>query len=184
MFTSSPKQLPRVSTFWRKIRSVRKYVIFIVLIAFFIFFQSTLFYENLNIRDVHPDFVIIILSIAAFLLGSMAGQIMGFATGLIIDVLSGGLLGISAFTYTIIGFGVGIVGGMIYGRNILISIIMLFFVTLAKGALLSLIAAIFLEPGYFGYFSQGRIFLEAVMNCLLTAPLFFIIMRVKRIVTE
>ena len=163
---------------------MRKYVVFILLLAFFIFFQSTLFYDRINIRDVTPDFILIILSVAAFLLGPMAGQIMGFATGLIVDILAGSLLGLSAFTYTIIGYGVGIVGGMVYGRNILISIILLFFVTIVKGVLLSMLAAVFLEPGYFAHFSQGRIFLEAVMNCLLTPPLFFIIMRVKKLVTE
>ena len=163
---------------------MRKYVVFVLLLAFFVFFQSTLFYEKINLRDVGPDFILIILTIAAFLLGPMPGQIMGFGVGLIVDILSGGLLGISAFTYTIIGYGAGIVGGMIYGRNILISIILLFFVTIMKGVLLSLLAAMFLEPGYFAYFSQGRIFLEAVINCLLTPPLFFIIMRVKKAVAE
>jgi len=163
---------------------MRKYVVFILLLAFFVFFQSTLFYERINIRDVGPDFILIILSIASFLLGPMPGQIMGFGIGLIVDILSGGLLGMSAFTYTIIGYGVGIVGGMVYGRNILISIILLFFVTIVKGILFSMLAAMFLEPGYFAYFSQGRIFLEAVINCLLTPPLFFIIMRVKKAVTE
>jgi rod shape-determining protein MreD len=163
---------------------VRRYAIFIILIAFFIFFQSTLFYTNISIRNVQPDFVLIVLSIAAFLLGPMPGQIMGFVTGMVLDILSGGLLGITAFTYTLIGFGVGVVGGMIYGRNILISIMLLFFVTILKAALLSLVAALFLEPGYFGYFAQGRIFLEAVMNCLLTPPFFFIIMRFKKLVTD
>jgi rod shape-determining protein MreD len=163
---------------------VRKYVVFIILIAFSIFFQSTLFFTNINIRGVNPDFVLIILAIASFLLGPMPGQIMGFATGLVLDILSGGLLGITAFTYTVIGFGVGIVGGMVYGRNILISIILLFFVTILKAVLLSMLAAVFLESGYFGYFGQGRIFLEAVINCLLTVPIFFIIMKVKKLVTE
>ena len=163
---------------------MRKYVVFILLLAFFVFFQSTLFFEKINIRDVSPDFVLIILSIAAFLLGPMPGQIMGFGVGLIVDILSGGLLGMSAFTYTLIGYGVGVVGGMVYGRNILISIVLLFFVTIVKGVLLSMLAAMFLESGYFAYFSQGRIFLEAVINCLLTPPLFFIIMRVKKAVTE
>jgi rod shape-determining protein MreD len=170
--------------FWGWNEALKKYIAFIVLIAFFIFFQSTLFYTNLDIRGVNPDFVLIILSIAAFLLGPMPGQILGFATGLVLDIISGGLLGMTAFTFTIIGYCVGIVGGMAYGRNILISIILLFFVTILKGALLGLVAAIFMERGYFGYFSQGRIFLEAVINCLLTAPLFFIIMRVRRLVTE
>ncbi len=163
---------------------MRKYVVFILLLAFFVFFQSTLFYDKINLRDVSPDFILIILSIAAFLLGPMPGQIMGFGVGLVVDILSGGLLGMSAFTYTIVGYGVGIVGGMVYGRNILISIILLFFVTIVKGVLLSMLAAMFLEPGYFAYFSQGRIFLEAVINCLLTPLLFFIIMRVKKAVTE
>ncbi len=162
---------------------MRKYVVFILLLAFFVFFQSTLFYEKINLRDVSPDFILIILSIAAFLLGPMPGQIMGFGVGLIVDILSGGLLGMSAFAYTIIGYGVGIIGDIVYGRNILISIILLFFVTIVKGVLLSMLAAMFLEPGYFAYFSQGRIFLEAVINCLLTPPLFFIIMRVKKMVT-
>jgi rod shape-determining protein MreD len=163
---------------------VKRYIIFILLIGFFVFFQSTLFYSNMNIQGVNPDFLLITLSITAFLLGPMPGQIFGFVTGLTLDILSGGILGISAFTFTAIGFGVGIVGGMVYGRNMLVSIILLFFVTIAKAALLSMLGAIFLQPGFFGYFSQGRIFLEAVINCLLTPPLFFIIMRLRKLVSE
>jgi len=163
---------------------VKKYIIFVIVTGFFIFFQSTSFYEGLNVKGVNPDFLLITISIAAFILGPMPGQIIGFLTGIICDILAGGLLGISAFTYTVIGYGVGIVGLKLYGRSILISTILLFIATLVKAVLLTILAAFFLRPGYFGYFSHGRIFLEAVLNCLITPPLFFIVTKIKEKVAD
>lgn len=158
---------------------MKKYLLFILLFAAFIFFQSTDLYSHISVNSVGPDFILIVLSIAAFLRGPMPGQILGFFVGLTLDILSGGLLGISAFTYTVLGYGVGMLEGKIYGSSILFSIILLFFVTLAKALLLSMLGAIFLKTGYFGYFSQGRVFLEAIMNSLLTPPFFFVITRIE-----
>jgi rod shape-determining protein MreD len=163
---------------------MKKYILFIVLLGFFIFFQSTPLYENINIRGVQPDFLLIILCTAAYILGPLPGQIIGFLTGLTIDIIAGGLIGISAFTYTIIGYGVGAVGSKLYGRSFLTSSIILFFATLIKAALLSMLGSLFLESGYFGYFAQGRAFLEAVLNCFIAPILFFIIMRVEQRVME
>lgn len=159
---------------------MKKYLVFIILFALFIFFQSTDIYSGISINGIAPDFILIILSIGAFILGPMPGQILGFLVGLVVDIISGELLGISAFTYTVIGYGVGVLGSKIYRSNILISIILLFFATLAKALILSMLGTIFLKAGYFGYFSQGRVFLEAVMNSLLTPPFFFIITRIER----
>jgi rod shape-determining protein MreD len=153
---------------------VKRYVVFIIFIVLAIFFQSTSLYDNINVRDATPDFVLIIICIAAFLTGPVPGQLLGFVTGFVIDLLSGGLLGLFAFTYTLIGYGVGLVGQRVFGKSFLITITLLFFVTLTKAAILSLFAAIFLKPGYFGYFAGGRVLLEAVMNGLI-APLFFMI---------
>ena len=156
---------------------MRKYILFIVLIGFFIFLQSTMFYERVSIRGVQPDFVLIVVCVAAYVLGPLHGQIVGFCAGLLIDILAGGLLGISAFAYTVIGYGVGSVGSRLYGHSIFTSALMLFFATLVKGLLLSFAGAVFLAPGYFGFFTQGRVFLEAIVNCLLAPPLFFVITR-------
>lgn len=159
---------------------MKKYLVFIVLFSFFIFFQSTDIYSGIGINGINPDFILIVLTIGAFILGPMSGQILGFLVGLVLDIMSGKLLGISAFTYTVIGFGVGLLGSKVYGSSILIFIIFLFFATLAKALLFSMLGTIFLKAGYFGYFSQGKVFLEAVMNSLLTPPFFFIITRIKR----
>jgi len=163
---------------------MKRYLIFILLLIFFIFLQSTHFFPLLSIGEVSPDFLLIIISIASFILGPIAGEIIGFITGFIVDILSGGLLGISAFTYTIIGYGVGVVGEKIFGGSILFSVILLFAGTLLKAVILSFLAAIFLKPGYFGYFSQGRVFLEAVINGLISPVFFILITRAQRRLVE
>jgi rod shape-determining protein MreD len=163
---------------------MKKYILFVILMGFFIFFQSTPLYENIGIRGVQPDFILITLCAAAYMLGPMTGQIVGFIVGMVIDIISGGLIGISAFTYTIIGYGVGAIGSKLYGQGFLTSAIILFFATLIKATLLSLLGTLFLEAGYFGYFTQGRAFLEAILNCFIAPILFFIIMKVEQKVMD
>lgn len=159
---------------------MKRYLLFILLIAFFIFLQSSPLSDHLALRGVSPDLILIAVSLAAFLLGPLPGQIIGFSAGLIVDIISGGLLGISAFTFTIIGYGVGIVGQKVYGNRILITITLLFIATLIKAAVLSILAVLFLKPGYFGHFSQGRIFLEAVLNGVIAPVLFILITGVEK----
>jgi len=163
---------------------VKRYVVFIIFVVLAIFFQSTSLYDKINVRTAAPDFVLIIICIAAFLSGPIPGQILGFVTGFVVDILSGGLLGLYAFTYTLMGYGVGIVGQRVLGKNVLITITLLFFVTLTKAAILSMFAAVFLTPGYFGYFARGMVFLEAVMNGLIAPLLFMIINRIQIRVAE
>lgn len=158
---------------------MKKYLIFILLISVIVFYQSSPISNRVVIRGVSPDFLLVAISLAAFILGPIPGQIIGFIIGLIIDIISGGLLGISAFTFSIIGYGVGAVGQKVYGNNILITITILFVATLIKASMLSMLAAIFLKPGYFGYFSQGKIFLEAVLNSLIAPILFIMITKIE-----
>jgi len=163
---------------------LRKYIIFVVILSFFIFFQSTNIYTRLNVNGVQPDFLLIGLSITAFLLGPMPGQIIGFITGFIVDLMTGGLLGISAFTYTLLGYTIGLIGKKVYGKNILMSVIILFTATILKAIVLSIIAALFMKPGFFGYFYQGRVFLESVINGLITPIFFILITKINKEVIE
>jgi len=159
---------------------VKKYIVFIVFIIGFIFLQSAPFYENIGIRGVSPDLLLIMVSLSALILGPLPGQVIGFITGLVIDLIPpAGLLGISAFTFTLIGYGVGVVGQKIFGNSIVLTISLLFFVTIIKAVVLSMFAALFLKPGYFGYFVQGKVFLEAVLNSLISPVLYFIITKIE-----
>jgi rod shape-determining protein MreD len=54
-----------------------------------------------------PDLVILVLVFSAARLGPFIGIIAGFATGLVVDSLSTGYLGLSSFTFSIVAFLVG-----------------------------------------------------------------------------
>jgi rod shape-determining protein MreD len=159
---------------------VRKYIYFAVMTGFFIFFQSSSLYSFLELRGVSPDFLLVSICISAFFLGPVAGEVIGFAAGFAVDVLSGGLLGLSAFTFTLIGFGAGIAGQKVYSTSVLVPVILVFVATLVKGSILGMLAALFLKPGYFGYFTHGRVFLEVVFNCAVAPVFFFLIARFER----
>jgi rod shape-determining protein MreD len=157
---------------------VRKYILFTVVIGFFIFLQSSSLYSFLELRGVSPDFLLVSICLSAFFLGPVAGEIIGFAAGFAVDILAGGLLGISAFTYALIG--AGIAGQKVYSTSILVPVILVFIVTILKASILGMLAALFLNPGYFGYFSHGRVFLEVVFNCAISPVFFFLIARFER----
>jgi rod shape-determining protein MreD len=159
---------------------VRKYLYFFVMIGFFIFLQSSSLYSFLELRGVSPDFLLVSICISAFFLGPVAGEVIGFAAGFAIDILSGGLLGLSAFTFTLIGFGAGIAGQKVYSTSLLVPVILVFVVTFVKASILGMLAALFLKPGYFGYFAHGRVFLEVVFNCAVSPVFFFLIARFER----
>jgi rod shape-determining protein MreD len=159
---------------------VKKYIYFAVFIGFFIFLQSSSLYAFLEFRGVSPDFLLVSICLSAFFLGPVPGEIMGFAAGFIVDIFAGGLLGISAFTYTLIGFGAGVAGQKVYSTSMLVPVILMFVVTVVKALILGMLAALFLKPGYFGYFSQGRVFLEVVFNCAISPFFFFLITRFER----
>ena len=160
---------------------MKKYIIFILWIIGVFLLQSSPLYEHIGVRGVTPDFLLIMISLAAFILGPIAGQIIGFITGFIVDIIpTVELLGLSAFAFTLIGYVIGIAGQKVYGNSVLIIITLLFVVTLVKAIVLSLFAALFLEPGYFGYFSHGKIFLEAVLNSIIAPVLLIIFTKIER----
>lgn len=77
----------------------------VVLVA--VTLAETVLLPGLAIRGVTPPLVV--LSVVGFGLadGSEAGSRYGFAAGLLIDLLSGGLVGLSALVYLLAGYAAG-----------------------------------------------------------------------------
>jgi len=153
---------------------MKRYSLYTILLAFSIVFQSTFLYDSIKINGISADFIFLMVLSISFFLGPLEGEIIGFITGLIVDIISGGLLGLSSFTYTLLGYGAGYFGKRIYSNYYIISIFVIFISTFLKAIIISIMGAIFIKPGYFGFFTHGRIFLEAILNSVV-APLFFLI---------
>lgn len=65
------------------------------------------FLDDLRFFGVHPELMLLVTVCAGLVGGSSRGAEVGFAAGLLTDLLFSGSLGVSALCFTLIGFGVG-----------------------------------------------------------------------------
>lgn len=71
-----------------------------------IILEATLF-QFIRIGGIKPDFVIMLIVAYAILEGGVYSSVIGFASGLLLDILFGRVLGINAFSYMITGYIMG-----------------------------------------------------------------------------
>jgi rod shape-determining protein MreD len=73
--------------------------------------QTTLFSSGLRAFGVMPDLCLVLTIAVAFYLGPERGAAFGFATGLAIDLFLSTPLGLSALSFALVGYGVGVLHG-------------------------------------------------------------------------
>ncbi len=141
--------------------------------------QSTLL-EHIAVQGVKPDLCTIILVFVALRSGSMVGQLSGFATGIVQDVLSLTPLGFFSLIRTIIGYLYGLIQGSMFANSLFIPIVFVLSATLIKGLLIWIFTLIFTvaSPGivYFG----AKFWIEVGYNSIL-APFVFALLNLIRV---
>ena len=151
--------------------------IWIILICAAILLQTTVF-SSLNwlkLWGVKPDLILIIVVYAAFWKGSMRGAMVGFAGGIIEDILSGGLLGANALAKVVTGYVFGLSRKKFYTQSARVQIVAAFLATL-----LSQLAFFFLTRmcGVGKTLnSLGSILLPAAVYNAILAPFVFLLLR-------
>ena len=76
--------------------------------------QSTVFSRLAYYIHAVPDMALVILVYAAYLNGTMTGQLEGFFSGVLLDFLSAAPLGLNALIRTLIGALTGLLKGTFY----------------------------------------------------------------------
>lgn len=160
---------------------MRNYIYRVFLILIVLIIHNTVF-KFLAISGIRPDLPLIITLFAAFKYGSMEGQVTGFFAGFGMDVFSGGLFGVGAFTKTLIGFVAGAFKKKIYSENVLVILVYIFIASFFNGIIFIIMNKIFL-PGSVGFWDYiYRILLiEIVYNCVVGVFLFSIFEKLDRI---
>jgi len=97
----------------------------IIVVALLI--QLTLI-NSITILGLKPDLIMVVVIIFSLLKGEKEGAISGFASGLLQDIFSTGLLGINALAKTVVGFICGILKEKIFHEHILFLIPVITFV--------------------------------------------------------
>ncbi|MCB0723159.1 MAG: rod shape-determining protein MreD [Ignavibacteriae bacterium] len=84
------------------------YIKYIVILVLLIFIQDQLIWLlSITKYQITPDIVIIMIAYIAAKEGQMFGTITGFVAGMLLDILGGSFLGLSALSYSVAGFAGG-----------------------------------------------------------------------------
>lgn len=150
-----------------------------VIMSGLVILQSTLFKHGL-VFGTTPDFALIVLVFSANHLGSYKGQIGGFVSGIVQDILSLAPLGLNAFVRTVMGFVSGLFKGKLFVDPVLMPLIMIVIATVLKAVLAYILLIIFMPSQAYTIFT-GKLAVELGLNALL-APFFFGLLKLAKII--
>ncbi|HYW82208.1 MAG TPA: rod shape-determining protein MreD, partial [Spirochaetia bacterium] len=142
-----------------------------VTVTICILLQSTIL-NKVAIRGVHPDLALIVLIFVSMRRGPMVGQVSGFATGFLEDLMNVSPLGFHSLLRTVIGYVYGVLSGNVFIDPFLMPIVLTVIATILKGILAGIVSAIFgLAASGFITFT-GRLWIEVGYNGVV-APFLF-----------
>jgi len=152
-------------------RDFRTIFFSVVTMAICILLQSTIL-NRVAIRGVRPDLALIVLIFVSMRRGPMVGQVSGFATGFLEDMMNVSPLGFHSLLRTVIGYVYGLLSGNVFIDPFLMPIVLTVIATILKGILAGIVSAVFgLAASGFITFT-GRLWIEVGYNGVI-APFLF-----------
>ena len=157
--------------------NIRHTVLAVVSIFATALLQTSAQFGAFRVGDVSPDIVLMVLTFHGLLWGSFSNQFLGFGAGLLMDILSGALLGVHSFAMTVCGYAAGLASRTIHPDNVVSFMALVGGLTILKGFTQSLLVAGFLDVGQ-GAGIATTILPEAFYNILVS---FFVLSAMNRI---
>ena len=94
----------------------------IIIICFLL--ESTVF-QKLSFASITPNLMIIVTATFGFMRGKKEGVIVGFISGLLLDVMFGDLIGFYALIYTLLGYANGMFRRIFYSDDIKLPLVLI-----------------------------------------------------------
>ncbi|MBN1835220.1 MAG: rod shape-determining protein MreD [Spirochaetales bacterium] len=159
-------------------RDFKATLIATILCAGAVVLQSTLLHW-VALRGIKPDPALIILVYTAVRRGSMSGQVTGFASGILEDLLSLSPVGFHALSRTVIGYLYGRMEGKIFLDPILMPLLLTIIATILKGFVAAFTVLLFAvdAPGFKLF--AGPLWIEVGYNAVLAPFVFALLSLVK-----
>lgn len=96
---------------------MKRRIVMILLVIFSFALQSTLL-KQIAIGSISPNFIVILTASFALMRGKKEGMFVGFLSGLLIDIFSGGAIGFHALMYSCVGYANGFCYRIFYDDDI------------------------------------------------------------------
>ncbi len=147
-----------------------------ILISYLI--QSTMI-RILPMGGVAPNFLIILTSCFGFMRGKGDGMFVGFISGIIMDVLFGGVLGFYALVYTVIGYLNGMFSSIFYPEDVKLPVALITSSELIYCFVVYIFRFLIQGRLRFGYYFLHIILPEIVYTIFITIIIYKIILHIN-----
>ncbi|MCR5302776.1 MAG: rod shape-determining protein MreD [Lachnospiraceae bacterium] len=151
-------------------------MLFLILIGYLI--QSTMI-RVLPMGGVAPNFLIILTSCFGFMRGKGDGMFIGFISGLIIDILFGGLIGFYALVYMLIGYANGFFARIFYPEDIKLPVVLITSSELVYCFVIYIFRFLIQGKVRFGYYMLHIILPEIVYTIFVTIVIYKVILNIN-----
>ncbi len=149
----------------------------IILVCFLL--QCTLF-QGLKLGSVAPNLLIIVTSSFGFMRGKKEGMIVGFISGLLIDIMFNDLIGFYALIFTLLGYANGLFRRIFYDDDIKLPLILIAASDFIYGHVVCIF--MFIMRSRFGYFYYLKTIIipELIYTILITLLVYQLIRIINR----
>lgn len=149
----------------------------IILVCFLL--ESTLF-QKLALASITPNLLIVVTSSFGFMRGNREGMIVGFVSGLLIDVMFGDLVGFYALAYMLIGYLNGFFQQIFYAEDIKLPLFLIAASDFLYGNFIFLFLFVMRSRFHYGYYLWNIIVPELIYTILVTILLYQVILHINQ----
>lgn len=150
---------------------MKKNITMAILVIFCFLLQNTVF-NALSFGDIGPNLLIIVTAVFGFMHGKKSGLLVGFFSGLLMDIFFGNVLGFYALIYMYIGFANGFFRKIFFRDDIKLPLVLILSSDIAYSILVFLLLFVLRSRFHFSFYFLHVIIPEAVYTILVSMALY------------
>lgn len=160
-------------------RKMKRPFITAVIIILCFLLESTVM-QQLALGSISPNLLIVVTAAFGFMRGKEEGMLVGFFSGLLVDVFWSDLIGFYALTYMVIGYSNGFFKKIFYPEDIKLPLILIGISDFVYSNVVCLLLFIMRSKFNYLYYLMNIIIPELIYTILITLILYQIILRVNQ----
>ena len=143
------------------------------------FLLQTSVFEFFKLADISPNLLIVLVSSVAVMRGQKEGMLVGFFSGLMLDIFYGSLLGGYAFIYMLFGFIDGFFNRIYYSDDSFLPVIMIGVNDLVYGFIMYILCGLLNNHLKIFYYIRSTILPEVVYTGGVGLVMYQILLRIN-----
>ena len=156
----------------------RKIITVCIIIACFVL-ECTVF-QRISFASITPNLMIIVTSSFGFMRGKREGMMVGFLSGLLIDIMFSDLIGFYTLIYTVLGYANGFFRKIFYDDDIKLPLILIATSDFLYGNIVCIFMFIMRSRFNYFYYLKSIIFPELIYTILVTLVFYQLILQINK----